>query len=150
MNILLEADELNFLDATKDELEIYLNNSIIQDTLLVCTRRELTKTNYLDKFDAYFDCIRRKMLRLSETTEHGKGDGIIPKQQSVISIPGIIDFKIILKALLIGYTHLESRLRQHAILNEIDFDDMSSKKELGISVVLTIIARANLDGRFSK
>ena len=107
MRAILENDELTFLGGNHELLKDYMNNGLIFETIMMCTKRQLSKSNYLEKFNDVFECIRRKMWQLCETSERG----------SAGSIPGVIDEKIIMRALVRGYNHLKSRLETIANYN---------------------------------
>lgn len=149
MNALLEKDELEFLQETEELLSDYVNNDLIFETIMVCTKKQLGRSNYLKKFKDVFKCIRRKMYQLSQTTERSLEGGIIQDPESHITIPGIIDLRIIMKAFLNGYKILKPRLEQIAKNDKKDLQDLANKKELGIALVLAILARANLDYNFT-
>lgn len=149
MTALLKNDELEFLQVTQDLLFDYTNNDLIFETIMVCTNRQLGKSNYLKKFNDVFACIRRKMLLLSQSTERSTEGGIVPEPESDISYPGIIDLRIVIRAFVRGYTILKPRLEQIAEISHVDLRNLGNKKDLGVALVLTILARANLDNRFT-
>jgi len=139
MRAILENDELTFLGGNHELLKDYMNNGLIFETIMMCTKRQLSKSNYLEKFNDVFECIRRKMWQLCETSERG----------SAGSIPGVIDEKIIMRALVRGYNHLKSRLETIANYNGKNLNNLEHKKELGMTLVLIILARVNLDNNFT-
>ncbi|MCA9828736.1 MAG: hypothetical protein KC444_10210, partial [Nitrosopumilus sp.] len=106
---LLEPSEENFLKDTEELLQDYIKHEIIFDTLYVCTNRQLGKSNYIQKFPSVFECIRRKMYQLCESSEQIE-DNTSGGGGSVVHIPGIIDTRIIMKAFLRGHKHVKNKL----------------------------------------
>ncbi len=150
MGTLLELDELKFLEETNELLSDYMDNEVIFDTIMICTKRQLRQSDYLKKFNDFFECIRRKMWQLSRTSERSMRNELIPQPQSSMTVPGVIDARVIMRAFLRGYKHLKSRLEKIAENNSIELEELENKKELGFTLVLTILARSNLDNRFAK
>ena len=149
MSALLEEDEVEFLQETEELLSDYVNSDVIFETIMVCTKKQLGRSNYLKKFNDVFKCIRRKMFQLSQTTERSLEGGIIQDPESHITFPGIIDLRVIMKAFLNGYKILKPRLEQIAEISDVDLRNLGNKKDLGVALILTILARANLDNRFT-
>ena len=116
---------------------------------MICTNKQLGRSNYLKKFNDVFECIRRKMFLLSQSTERAIESGFIPNPEAGISYPGLIDLRSISRAFVRGYKILKPRLEKLAELKKLNLEDLENKKELGNALILTILARANLDNNFT-
>jgi len=149
MNGLLEPDELKFLDVTKDLIGDYQNNEIIFETLDKCTKRQIKKENFIEKFPDFFQCLHRKMFRLVLPSEYGMTKGFLSESERELTISPLIDPKLITRALMRGYEFVKPKLEEFAQKNGMDLSELNNIKELGITIVLIILARANLDAKFS-
>lgn len=147
MSSLLEPFEENFLKDTEELLQDYIEHDLIFDTLDICTNRQLGKSNYIQKFPSVFECIRRKMYQLCESSEQIE-DNTSDVARPIVYIPGMIDTRIIMKAFLRGHKHVKNKLVELANKKNMPLEDLNSKKEIGILIVLTILARSNLDKKF--
>jgi len=149
LNGLLEPDELKFLDATNDLIGDYKNNEIIFETLDKCTKRQIRKENFIEKFPDFFQCLHRKMFRLILPSEYGTKKGFLSESERQLTISPLIDPKLITRSLMRGYKFVKPKLEELAKKNGVDLTEMNDIKELGITIVLIILARANLDAKFS-
>lgn len=149
MQSLLDQDELSFLDVTKDEIGDYSQNGLINRMLMICTKKEMKRTNYASNFNDFSICIRKKMLRLAGADNYGMSDSLLSQQEKETSIPEIIDKSKITKAMLKGYDYLEPIMERIAQENKMDMDKYEDLKELAFICVLIIIARSNIEFKFS-
>lgn len=145
----MEPFEEEFLKDTEEVLQDYIEHEVIFETLDICTMRQLGKANYIQKFSGVLECIERKMYQLCESSEQVEGNtgrGTGPS----IEIPGVIDTRLIVRAYLRGYKHIKRRLLQIANEEGIVLEKKSNRTEIGIFIVLMILARSNLDKTFQK
>jgi len=149
MNKLLEPDELEFLSITKELLEDYQNNDIIFETLSKCTKRQIRKENFIEKFPDFFQCLHRKMFRLVLPSEYGAKKGFLSESERELTIDPLIDPKLIFRALMRGHKQIKKKLEDFAKQNGCDLSEISNVKELGMTLVLIILAKANLDAKFT-
>jgi len=147
MSKLLASFEEDFLKDTEELLKDYTDHELIFETLDVCTNRQLGKSNYTDRFSGVFECIRGKMYQLCESSEQIERNSATEQH---IPIPGIINTQIIVRAFLRGYKHIKHKIEEIAIQKNISLDAIQHKKEIGILIVLTILARSNLDENFKE
>jgi hypothetical protein len=149
MNGLLEPNELKFLEITKELIGDYQNNEIIFDILDKCTKRQIKKENFIEKFPDFFQCLHRKMFRLILPSEYSTTRGFLSESERELTISPLIDPKLITRALMRGYQFVKPKLEELARINGMDLSELNNIKELGITIVLIILARANINAKFS-
>lgn len=149
MSTILDASESSFIEKNKDLLSDYLSNKLIFETLQRCTKRQINRNNFIERFGDFFECLRRKMFQMTTPTESVIATGLLPDQSTNFTIPEIINSELIVRAVLIGYEHLKDKIEEFARLNGMDLDELENFSEVGFTVVLVIIARENLQSGFS-
>lgn len=149
MRVLLDHDEIAFLDATKEEIGEYSSSDFINKMLTVCTNNKMKRKNFVSDFDKFALCIRKKILRLAGSDVYGLGDSLTSQNEKNIKIPEFIEPRRITRAILKGYSHLESIMERMAKENNMRLDKHDDLKELAFICTLLIIARANIEFKFT-
>jgi len=147
--VLLDQDEISFLDATKEEIGEYSTNDFINKMLTICTNNKMKRSNFVSDFDKFALCIRKKILRLAGSDVYGLGDSLTSQNEKNIKIPEFIESPRITKAILKGYPHLKPIMERISIENKMSLDKYEDLKELAFICTLLIIARANIEFKFT-
>jgi hypothetical protein len=150
--LFLSDKEIEFLDSTKELTNDLVTDDLISDLLIKCTKNQINKNNYVSDFQRFFPCIQNKVLKLSiETpTSFTTKKGFLGSKTNEIDLPSIIDLNRITDALTEGYPHIKETIEQFAKEENLAEDDVDGFKKVAIMVVLVIIARANLEQKFSR
>ena len=149
MRVLLDQDEIAFLDATKEEIGKYSSNEFIMKMLTICTKNKMKRQNFVSDFNKFSLCIRKKILRLAGSDEYGLGDSFTSQNEKTMKIPEFIEPTLITKAIVKGYPQLKSIIERMAKENKMNLDKHDDLKELAFICTLIIIARANIEFRFT-
>lgn len=149
---LLNDNEVNFLDVTKDSIQKYVESDFISDWLIRCTNNRINQRNYDSNFEEFIPCLQTKMLRLSTTsqTNFDLTRSRFRQNTASIEIPPFIRTVDIAAAIFDGYNELEPFVRRLAAEENIDLSRFENYQNTAIVAVLIIIARANLERRFSE
>ncbi|WP_268542003.1 hypothetical protein [Candidatus Nitrosotenuis cloacae] len=144
--------EIEFLDSTKELINDFVISDLISDLLIKCTKNQINKNNYESNFGKFLPCIQNKVLRLSIETPASftAKKGLLANKTNEIDLPSIINLETITNALTSGYSYIKDIIEKFANEEDIAEDDIDGFKKISITVVLVIIARANLQQKFSR
>lgn len=149
MKVLLEQEELSFLDITKEQTSEYSQNSLINKMLMICTKNKMKRNNFVNDFNKFSLCVRKKMLKLVGEDTYGMTDSLFAQKETTVTVPEIIDKSQIAKAMLKGFLFLEPIMNRIAKENGMDLENYDHLKELAFVCTLLIIARANIEFKFT-
>lgn len=144
----MDEHERLFLDSTKSIIGDYIENDYIADKLVVCTKKQINKKNYVNGYQDFSACVRRKMVILSNPLEYAHDDGgaKFPHQRDEVTIDAIIEQKLILKAVLVGYKYLKCKYDE--LLAKGSINEENDGRDILYLLVLNIIAKVNLEYKF--
>ena len=147
---ILNENEQGFLNVTNEILQDYLDSEYISDRLILCTKRQINKKNFLSKFDDFKKCIHKKMVILANPIERSFDAGkILPHQEIDITIPEVIEKSKIIKAMLKGDKFLKIEFEKISDKNK-DLKKEEDTREIFFLIILNIIGKANLEFKFNK
>lgn len=146
---LLNDSEVDFIDITKEHIQSYIESNAVFDWVLKCTKNRINKTNFEIKFVDFVPCIQNKMLKLSTNITSDYSPDKTKRGKQTIELPSLINTYDLSRSIVIGYDFLLPIVTELADHQKIDLSDWEQFNQLCIITVLIIIARANIERKFS-
>lgn len=137
--MLLDEHETAFVIDTKDILGEFYQSDMVGSRLMECTNNEIKKEKYVDQYEKYEKCLKKKILKLTIPEQfHLDMGGLLPQSGESISLRDM-DKELIVRAVNKGYRHLAIILEKKG--------KTTNRNQLFLTVCL-ILAKSNLDYKF--
>jgi len=137
--MLLDEHETAFVIDTKDILGEFYQSDMVGSRLMECTNNEIKKEKYIDQYEKYEKCLKKKILKLTVPQQfHLDMGGWLPQSGESISLRDM-DKELIVRAVNKGYRHLAIILEKEG--------KTKNRNQLFLTVCL-ILAKSNLDYKF--